>query len=74
MQNNWILYLEEQFQPTWVADCQLFKRAQGFRVKIHNKTCNTVKSKNKNKSKCKVITMHYNELAFDTNISNISHK
>lgn len=72
MQNNWILYLEEQFQPTWVPDCQLFKRAQGFRVKIHNKTCNTVKSKNK--SKCKVITMHYNELAFGTNISNISHK
>lgn len=49
MQNNWLLYLDEQFQPTWVPDCQPFKGAQSFRVIIHN-TCNTVKSKNKNKS------------------------
>lgn len=52
----------------------LSKELKASESKYINKTCNTVKSKNKNKSKCKVITMHYNEQAFGTNISNSSHK
>lgn len=54
---------------------QPFKRARGYRVKIHNKTCNTVKSNaENNKNENKSMLLHYIELAFGTNVSILSRK